>query len=67
MLVRLKGAQYTVGNPDFSMVYCDNNPVYMMSSPATHEFNMQFTVLPDDGILAKIVDTDVIDKDTKAW
>lgn len=65
--VYLQGAQYTIGSPDTSLCYCDNEPVYMMSSPATHELNMCFSVLPDDGILAKIVDTDVIDKDTKAW
>ena len=67
MKVRLQSAQYTVGNPDISLLYCDNDPVYMTSGPAMHEFNMQFIVLPDDGIFAKIVDTDVINKNTKAW
>lgn len=67
MKVRLQSAQYTVGNPDISLLYCDDNPVYMTSSPAMYEFNMCFNVLPDDGVLATIVDTGVINKDTKAW
>lgn len=67
MKVCLAGVNYKIETEDCT-VFSDNTPYYFMSRPVAHELDMNFRVLPDDdGILAKIVDTDVIDKDTKAW